>query len=109
MLINMSSAKEINAVVIEDEDVVRFNIRDALNAHTSWNIIGEASNGNDGFTLIDNTNPMVVFLDIRMPFRDGLSLAQQLTKRDRCPVLVFVTAFDNYAVQAFELLLCFAF
>lgn len=99
----MTQAKEINAVVIDDEDAARFNIRDALNAHANWTIVGEASNGNDGLTLIDNTNPMVVFLDIQMPFRDGLSLAQQLMKRDDCPIVVFVTAFDNYAVQAFEL------
>lgn len=94
---------KIEAVIIDDEDAARFNIKDALNAHANWAITGEANNGDQGLALIERTGPMVAFLDIKMPFRNGISVAQQLMQQDNCPIIIFVTAFDDYAVQAFEL------
>jgi two-component system LytT family response regulator len=93
----------IQAIIVDDEGAARFNIRDALKTHTRWEIVGEATNGDDGLALVEKTCPNVAFLDIKMPFRDGISVAQQLMQRDNCPLIVFVTAFDNYAIQAFEL------
>jgi two-component system LytT family response regulator len=95
--------KTISAIIVDDEVAARFNIRDALKDHPHWTIVGEATNGNEGLALVISKQPMVVFLDIQMPFIDGISLAKKLAQSDYCPVIIFVTAYDNYAVQAFEL------
>jgi two-component system LytT family response regulator len=102
----MNSASQhalISAVIVDDEEPARFNIRDALKTHRHWSIVGEASHGVQGLKLIESERPTVAFLDIHMPFKDGMSLANELTQADYCPIIVFITAFDHYAVQAFEL------
>ncbi|TDF38470.1 response regulator transcription factor [Alteromonadaceae bacterium M269] len=93
----------ITAAIIDDEEAARFNIKDALRTHKHWHIVGEADNGRDALSIINDTQPDVVFLDIQMPFQNGVSLAKQLLKNRHQPIIVFVTAYDAYAVQAFEL------
>jgi DNA-binding LytR/AlgR family response regulator len=65
-------------------------------------VIGKAANGLDALRLIDELAPDVVFLDIQMPGLTGLGLAERLAGDDKTPHIVFVTAYDQYAVEAFE-------
>jgi two-component system LytT family response regulator len=64
-------------------------------------IVGEADNGRDAITAIVEHHPDLVFLDVQMPEQDGLSVLRRIPK-DRLPMVVFVTAFDRYAIDAFE-------
>lgn len=65
-------------------------------------VIGKAANGLDALRLIDEQAPDVVFLDIQMPGLTGLALAERLSGDDKAPHIVFVTAYHQYAVQAFD-------
>ncbi len=87
-------------MVAEDEDVVRAELRQQL--QTLWpelRLVGSASSGLEALQLLEEHAPDVLFLDIEMPGLTGLQVAQQA--QGRCHV-VFVTAYDSYAVQAFE-------
>ena len=101
MMTDMSD--KIKAVIVDDEQAARFNIKDSLNQHSHWQVVGEASNGREELSVIHHTCPDVVFLDIQMPLCDGISLTKQLLQHENCPIIIFVTAYDEYAVQAFEL------
>ncbi len=88
------------ALIADDESHLRAHLRDALaQAWPSLNIVAEASNGLEAKQLIESLNPDVAFLDIKMPGLTGLEIAQQVKVHTRW---VFVTAFDQFAVEAFE-------
>ncbi len=88
------------AIVAEDEPMLRAQLRMRLaEAWPELAIIAEAANGDDALAAIDAHAPDIAFLDIRMPAKNGLEVAQQIG--DRCHV-VFVTAYDEYAIAAFE-------
>ena len=92
--------KDVKALIADDESLLRQSLR-ALLAET-WPelvICGEAGNGREAMELISAHRPQIAFLDIRMPGLSGLEVAEAIG--DCCHV-VFVTAFDHYAVQAFE-------
>jgi DNA-binding LytR/AlgR family response regulator len=100
------SESDINtprALIADDEE----HLRDYLEAQlkTAWpelRVIAKAVNGLDALRLIDEEAPDVAFLDIRMPGMTGLDVAARLVAGARPPLIVFVTAFDQYAVEAFE-------
>ncbi len=88
------------AIIADDEALLRFHLRKELSE--SWpqlEIIAEAANGDEALQLIAELRPDIAFLDIKMPGLTGLQVAEQLP--DTC-LLVFITAFDEFAVQAFE-------
>lgn len=88
------------AILADDEPLLRQHLREKLN--TLWpelEIIGEASNGNEAAKLVQDLKPTIAFLDIKMPGQTGIEVAQGIESDTR---VVFVTAFDQYAVQAFE-------
>ncbi len=88
------------AILAEDEPLLRAQLRTRLSeAWPELHIVAEAANGDEALAAIDAHAPDVAFLDIRMPAKDGLEVAQRIG--DRCHV-VFVTAYDEYAVAAFE-------
>jgi two-component system, LytTR family, response regulator len=90
----------MNVIIIDDEAPARARIRRLLAVHSSTvSIVGEAANGMEAHQLIDSLKPDVVFLDIQMP---GLNGFEVLKKVKHIPVVVFTTAFDQYALQAFE-------
>lgn len=94
----MSSAP--TAIIAEDEPMLAAMLRTRL--VESWpelDIVGEASNGEEALAMAQSLRPDIAFLDIRMPLRSGLDVARDLN--GRCHV-VFVTAYDEYAVSAFE-------
>jgi two-component system LytT family response regulator len=88
------------AVIIDDEKLAVKRLHRLLQPYHSFlTLIGEAYNGREGLRLIEAQRPDVVFLDIEMP---GLNGFEMLSRLQRVPVVVFVTAFEEYAVRAFE-------
>jgi two-component system LytT family response regulator len=86
--------------IAEDEPLAREVLRDAIYAHPGLRLVGEAGDGATALQQIDQVQPDVVFMDIQMPELTGLEVLRRL----RCaPQIVFTTAYDQYAVTAFEL------
>ena len=88
------------AFFAEDEPLARDLLRDAIYAHPGLRLVGEAANGADALERITRLRPEVVFMDIQMPEMTGLEVLRRL---DYLPQIVFTTAYDQYAVTAFEL------
>lgn len=86
-------------VIVDDEFLAREIIKKRLELFPEFSIVGEAANGFDAFKLLQETKPDVLFLDIQMPKINGFELLEMLEER---PVVVFVTAYDEYAIQAFN-------
>ena len=94
------SAPATGAVIAEDEPLVRQEIRDALaRVWPELSILAEVGDGIEALAALDRLQPRVFFLDIQMPGLSGLEVAQRLNGRAH---VVFITAFDRYAVAAFE-------
>lgn len=93
------STQEITAVIVDDERMARKMLRTLLAEHPHVQIVGEASNIAQAIEVIRETNPEVVFLDIQMPGASGFELLNQVEVTFK---VVFVTAFDNFALRAFE-------
>jgi len=93
----------LKALIVDDEYPARMELRFQLSSFPDVEIIGEATNAREALRLIDALDYDVVFLDVQMPGTTGLELVKQLKGRDPMPAVVFVTAYENYAVPAFEL------
>lgn len=93
----------IRCLVVDDEDWARANIKAALASYDQWQVVTEWSQANDLKTLLAQQPVDVVFLDIQMPGKNGLALAKEWMALPHCPLIIFVTAYDEHAVQAFEL------
>jgi two-component system, LytTR family, response regulator len=91
----------IRAVLVDDEQPARERLKQLLAAHADVEVVGEAEDGVQAAELIADRQPDVVFLDIQMPGASGMDVAASLGARR--PLVVFCTAFDQYAVDAFEL------
>jgi len=86
-------------MIIDDERLARNELRKLLASHPEIEVLGEASNADEGLKLIRELSPDVIFLDIQMPAKTGFELLQEL---DRSPEVIFTTAHDEYAIRAFE-------
>ena len=93
--------KTIRTVLIDDEPLARRNIRLLLKDDAEVEIVGEASSGREALALIRRHSPDLVFLDIQMPEMDGFGVLEHIDA-EQLPVIIFVTAFDHYALKAFE-------
>jgi two-component system LytT family response regulator len=89
----------VRAVIVDDERLARNELRRMVEAAGSVELIGEARNAAEAAELIDRLRPELVFLDIQMPDADGFELLERL---DAAPFVIFTTAFDHYALRAFE-------
>jgi two-component system, LytTR family, response regulator len=89
----------VRVLVVDDEPLARRELRRLLGAFAGVEIVGEAANVDDAQAAIESLAPDVVFLDIQMPGGTGFDL---LSRLDRLPRIVFTTAYDQYAVKAFE-------
>ncbi|MFD2565450.1 LytR/AlgR family response regulator transcription factor [Aquimarina rubra] len=89
----------LNAVIVEDSRLARNELKELIVAHKEIVLIGEAENVDEGFKLITDTKPDLLFLDINMPEKDGFELLEML---DEVPITIFTTAFDEYAIKSFE-------
>jgi two-component system LytT family response regulator len=92
---------KIRTLVVDDEPVARARVLSLLRDESDIEVVGECSNGPQAVSVIEATAPDLVFLDVQMPEMDGFALARTLG-RDM-PAVVFVTAYDEYALQAFEI------
>lgn len=86
--------------IAEDEPLARETLRDAVQARPELRLIGEAADGMSALEQINQLEPEVVFMDIQMPEMTGLEVLKRLKQRPR---IIFTTAYDQYAVAAFEL------
>jgi len=89
----------LRTLIIDDERLARDNLRDLLAGHQEMVIVGEARHVREAEAIIENTRPDVIFLDIQMPGGSGFDLLERLVC---APPVIFVTAFDQYAIRAFE-------
>jgi len=92
--------------IVDDEQPARNRLKELLgdcNAQLPLAVVGEAANGQEALERLSVTPADVVLLDIRMPQMDGIELAQHLSKLPEPPVFIFTTAYDAYAIKAFEL------
>ncbi len=92
----------MRALIVDDEAPARDKLRRWLDEHPDVEIIGEAADGLAAAAAIEQHSPDVVFLDIQMPGLSGLEVAAQL-EPDDAPLVVFVTAYDEHAIKAFDL------
>ena len=96
----------ISAIVVDDEPLAREELTFLLKAHPDIHVVAEARNGLEALHFIKEHEPDLVFLDVAMPGLDGLGLVRKLLDKKikiKMPHVVFATAYDQYAVQAFEL------
>lgn len=91
---------KIRTLIIDDEELARRTIRILLKEDKEIEIIGECSNGTNAIDSIKKLKPDLIFLDVQMPDMSGFEVLQSL--KDTFPLIVFVTAYDQYAVDAFK-------
>lgn len=87
-------------ILIDDERLARSELKRLLQEHPDVEVIGEAANANEGREMIKTLNPDLIFLDIQMPGETGFEMLESL---DKAPQVIFVTAYDEYALKAFEI------
>lgn len=91
----------MNTLIVDDERLARNELKRLLQPYSHINIIGEAVNGEDALEKIHELQPDLLFLDIQMPGKNGFELLSEL-EGDHMPEVIFTTAFDEYALRAFE-------
>lgn len=91
--------KVYKTIVIDDERLAREELKSILSGFSQIEVIGEARNGEDGIELIAELEPDLIFLDVSMP---GMTGFEMLKKLDQIPRVIFVTAYDEFALKAFE-------
>ncbi|CAK3023344.1 LytR/AlgR family response regulator transcription factor [Vibrio crassostreae] len=100
---NPAIQPSVTAIIADDEALLRHHLDKSLaEVWPELEIVSKAQNGLEAMQSIQQLKPDVAFLDIRMPELDGISLAKQLNKLASPPLVVFITAYDEYAVKAFE-------
>ena len=92
--------KTYKTIIIDDERLAREEVKRSLKKYQEFEIVGEASNVDEAIVLIKDLQPDLLFLDIHMPEKSGFDLLEELTN---VPDVVFTTAYDQYAVKAFEM------
>ncbi|HUY14384.1 MAG TPA: LytTR family DNA-binding domain-containing protein [Terriglobia bacterium] len=94
---------KISALIVDDEQLARDELSYLLKSVPEIEVTGQGRNGVEAVNLIRELNPQLVFLDVQMPGLDGFGVIKKLIeKKARMPVFIFATAYDQYAVHAFE-------
>lgn len=93
----------IKLLIADDEAPARKRLRDLLSDINEVTIVADAKNGQEALKIANENLPDIVLLDIRMPIMDGIETAQHLQKLAKPPAVIFTTAYDTYALQAFDL------
>ena len=92
----------MKVLIVDDEKPARDRLRQLVDDFGTHDVVGEAANGEQAISLAVELEPDVVLLDIRMPGVDGIETAHHLNAMDRPPAVVFTTAYDEYAIDAFD-------
>lgn len=94
---------KIASLIVDDEQPARDELGFLLKAFPDLEVIGQGKNGVEAVSLVRELNPQLMFLDVEMPGLNGFGVIKKLLeKKARMPFVVFITAYDHYAVQAFE-------
>jgi two-component system LytT family response regulator len=91
--------KRLRTIIVDDEAPARERLKRFLSHNDMVELIGEAGDGKSAVEMIEDENPDLIFLDIQMPELDGFGVIKMLIKP---PIIIFVTAYDQYAIKAFE-------
>jgi two-component system, LytTR family, response regulator len=91
----------IRTLIVDDERLARRNLRIRLREVPDFEVVGEGATGREAIAAVTREHPEVLFLDIRMPDMDGFAVLEQI-EPDILPVVIFVTAFDRFAMEAFR-------
>ena len=97
----MVEASSIRVMIVDDEMLARVRLEDLLARESDVELVGSASNGDTAVEMIEEHRPDLVFLDVQMPGRNGFEVVRSIGP-DKMPMTIFVTAFDHYALQAFD-------
>ncbi|HZJ45296.1 MAG TPA: LytTR family DNA-binding domain-containing protein [Pyrinomonadaceae bacterium] len=97
----MHGDNEITVLIVDDEPLARRGVRQLLARHEEYRVLGEARHGREAVEKICALKPDLVFLDIQMPDMDGFEVLAEVGPTD-LPMVIFVTAYDQFAVRAFE-------
>ncbi len=98
----MTENRKIRVLIVDDEPLGRTLVRRMLDAHAAEvEIVGEAKSAEEAVAAIETASPDLVFLDVQMPDADGFAVLENINQ-EKLPAIVFVTAYDEYAVRAFE-------
>ncbi|SRR5688572_19230717 len=92
----------LRVLIVDDEPPARERLRSMLVEFGNFDVAGEAGNGEQALNQVDKLVPDIVLLDVRMPGIDGIEVARQLATMAEPPAVIFTTAFDEYALEAFE-------
>ena len=92
----------LRVLIVDDELPARERLRSMLVEFGNFDVAGEAGNGEQALNQVDKLVPDIVLLDVRMPGIDGIEVARQLATMAEPPAVIFTTAFDEYALEAFE-------
>src|SRR6266704_2173433 len=91
----------IRALIVDDERLARRRVREMLQSDRDIEVVGERANGPEAVMAVRESNPDLMFLDVQMPGMDGFEVLNAL-RDERLPMVVFITAYDQYALRAFE-------
>ena len=92
----------MKVLIVDDEQPARDRLRQILEDEPDYEVVGEAGNGDEALQLAARLQPDIVLLDIRMPGMEGIEAARHLNAMEPAPAVVFTTAYDEYAIDAFE-------
>lgn len=99
----MKSLDEIKIVIVEDEKISSDELKYIISKDNRFKVVGQAYDGISAVTLIENEEPDVVLIDINIPGKNGIELAEEIKSILPDTILIFLTAYDSYAIKAFEL------
>ena len=92
----------LRVLIADDEAPARVRLRALLAEIGDAELVGEAADGDETLRLVDSRDPDIVLLDVRMPGLDGIETARRITENPAPPAVIFTTAFDEYALKAFD-------
>src|SRR4051794_16492535 len=98
----MPEIQKIRVLIVDDEPLARKKIQNLLKSDSEVEVVGQCSNGIEAVDSVKLLKPDLVFLDIQIPYLDGLKVSEALTAHGS-PLVIFVTAYDQHAVRAFDL------
>jgi two-component system response regulator AlgR len=98
----MPETQSRSVLIADDEPLARERIRRLVDALPGYHVCGEAADGHEVLNRIADLSPDLLLLDIRMPGMDGMEVAERIAQVETPPALIFCTAYDQYAMQAFD-------
>jgi two-component system, LytTR family, response regulator len=98
---SIDTSAPITTLIVDDEELARRGIELRLEDHPDFKVVAQCANGREALEVIANEQPQLMFLDIQMPGMSGFDVVSHIPQ-ESLPIIVFVTAFDQYALNAFE-------